>query len=233
MCFTQKHSLFFWILGTGLAAYLKQLGTPLYAWLPVLYFSSMEFLQYLQYFYIDNCEHHVNKALTLLAYVHIAFQGVFINLWYSYFMSESERSAFLKWVIPLSLIAGILMIITRFEWLLPKLGNYATEKCDGEYMCGKDICSYYGGKHVAWRFPLVREGDNYFTPGISLHFFLFFIPILTVAKGKYFLLPLVLLLLGPYLSYRISPHKNEHPAIWCLMFVSHLFITLLKAHKLV
>ena len=46
----------------------------------VFYFFLMEFLQFFQYFWIDDCNSRVNQVLTLLGYAHICGQPYFTHV---------------------------------------------------------------------------------------------------------------------------------------------------------
>ena len=48
--------------------------------LGVFYFFLMEFLQYFQYWYINDCDNYTNRFLTLVGFVHICYQPYFCHL---------------------------------------------------------------------------------------------------------------------------------------------------------
>jgi uncharacterized membrane protein YoaK (UPF0700 family) len=80
--------------------------------------------------------------------------------------------------------------------------------------------------HIAWKLPLFAKSE-YVIPGMSLHFFLFFIPALVA--GLY-IIPIFIFISGPLLGTILTDDSNESPAIWCLFSVLQILIMLSK-HK--
>ena len=71
MCFTQSISFLFGIIGVISSAYFYKNNYPKNAYIPILYFASMEFLQCAQYSVIDDCSSVWNKILTTVGYTHM------------------------------------------------------------------------------------------------------------------------------------------------------------------
>ena len=46
----------------------------------VFYFFLMEFLQYFQYWYINDCDNQMNKILTFVGFAHICYQPYFTHV---------------------------------------------------------------------------------------------------------------------------------------------------------
>lgn len=210
MCFTQPMSLLFAVLGLSASAYLYKKYT--YASISIGYFALMELLQYFQFFYIDKCNNYYNKLLTIIGYIHICFQPIFVNLWFFQFVKKPNYS-----FIYLSLAAALLLlsrlIVTNDKHL-----------CDNtnEPLCGKKTCTFSGKKHLAWNIRLRAPGQYWFTPSIGLHFFMWVIPVLTLFEIK----PLIALLLTlPYFAIFITNNIHEQPAIWCFFSIIQLIIT--------
>lgn len=98
-----------------------------------LYFAVMEALQFLQYFWVDQCGHPMNAALTYLAFIHISLQPLAVN-WY-FFGGEAAgdgpyacsarllhlsgrpahvgaaRQAMARFILRLSLLAAVLLLL--------------------------------------------------------------------------------------------------------------------------
>jgi hypothetical protein len=72
-------------LGTfAVAGMLHIKGRPARCTAILVYFGLMEFLQLAQYAVADRCENSVNKALTMAAFVHTAFQPLVVNFYFLY-----------------------------------------------------------------------------------------------------------------------------------------------------
>jgi hypothetical protein len=66
-------------LGAAAVAVTALRGEPRAIWLTLGYFTVMEGLQALGYTVVDQCDTTANKTVTLLSYLHIVFQPLFIN----------------------------------------------------------------------------------------------------------------------------------------------------------
>ena len=210
MCFSENISLGFSLLGlvSGIYFYNKNI----YASIGILYLSVMEFIQYLQYKVINQCENKYNKLLTYLGYVHICFQPLFVNIWLFAFMKKPNY-IFLY----MSFIAGLLLL-SRVLWVSDK------ELCDvkNEPLCGKETCTIFGERHLAWDIRLRAAGSHWFTPSIGLHFFMIVVPVLVTFELR----PIIaLILLAPYSGMFLTNNKNESPAIWCYTSLMQLLVS--------
>jgi hypothetical protein len=99
-----------------------------------------------------------------------------------------------------------------------------SELCDGknEPLCGTKSCSISGKRHIAWNVRLRAPGKNWFTPSIGLHFFMWFIPVLTIFELKPIL---AILLTGPYLGFLLTNNIHEQPSIWCYTAIAQMLLT--------
>ena len=211
MCFSERMSLCFGLVGLLASYYFANVN--LYAAISIAYFALMEILQYFQYKVINQCNNPINKFLTKLGYIHISFQPLFFNLWLLAF-TEKKDFTFLY----VCFIAGILLS----SRLIGDLKD--DEVCDGrnEPLCGKNTCSFAGEKHIAWNVRLRAPGKYYFTPSISLHCFLWIVPVLLLREMK----PLcAMVLTGPYIGYLMTSNIHEQPAIWCYTFTLQILLT--------
>jgi hypothetical protein len=80
-------SIAFGAAAFAMAAYLHKSGRPFGKVLLFLYFGAMEALQIGQHFVLGDCANIVNRTLTGLAWVHIAFQPLVVN---SYLMANTN-----------------------------------------------------------------------------------------------------------------------------------------------
>jgi uncharacterized membrane protein len=79
MCFDQKTSFLFSILGAFSSYFIYKRTKNFYLTIGSFYFFLMEFLQVFQYHWINKCDSMVNKVLTILGLLHICFQPVFTH----------------------------------------------------------------------------------------------------------------------------------------------------------
>jgi hypothetical protein len=210
MCFSENISL---VIGlTGILSSFYFFKKNIYASLGIGYFALMEIIQFFQYKVIDQCNNDYNKFLTVLGYIHICFQPLFVNLWL-YAFTKKPNFIFLY----MSFFAGLLLMSRLFF-----VEDH--ELCDGnnEPLCGKKTCAFSGNRHIAWNLRLRAPGSGWTTPSIGLHFFMWVIPALSIFQIK----PLLALLLtGPYLGYILTNNIHEQPAIWCYTAIGQMLLT--------
>jgi hypothetical protein len=210
MCFSENMSLAIGL--TGILASLYFYKKNIYASIGIGYFALMEVLQFFQYKVINQCNNKYNKFLTILGYLHICFQPLFINIWLFAF-TTNPNFIFLY----MAFFAGLLLASRLFF-----VKDH--ELCDGknEPLCGKTTCTFSGERHLAWNLRLRAPGKNWFTPSIALHFFMWVTPILVMFQIK----PLLAMLLtGPYLGILLTDNIHEQPAIWCYTGISQMLVT--------
>ena len=210
MCFSANMSLALGLIGIAMSIHLYKKN--IYASIGIGYFALMEIIQYFQYQVINQCNSSYNKFLTILGYLHICFQPLFINIWLFAF-TKKPNVTFLY----MSFIAGLLLASRLFVMKDEDL-------CDtkNEPLCGPTTCSFSGTRHIAWNIRLRAPGKSWFTPSLGLHFFMWVIPTLVAFQINPIL---AMVLTGPYLAVLVSNNIHEIPAIWCFTGIAQMIIT--------
>jgi hypothetical protein len=80
MCFSQAASFSFAALGLTLALYAQLRFKNSSLAVGIFFFFTMELLQGFQYFWIDDCSNPINKALTVVGFLHICLQPYFTHV---------------------------------------------------------------------------------------------------------------------------------------------------------
>lgn len=125
-------------------------GEPRAIWFALGYFTAMEALQAASYAVIDDCGSSANRTITILSYLHIAFQPLLID---AFAMTIAPapvpvRIQRLVYGVAAGCSALILLRLAPVDWLGPCLS--------GEVMCGPAFCVVSGNWHIAWQVPLNR-----------------------------------------------------------------------------
>jgi len=236
MCFTQSMSFSFAVIGMILS-YLMYTNKYYYVSVGILFFSLMELLQGLQYFYIDKCDNYMNKLLTYIGYLHICLQPLFISIWLFEFIDNKKQNYdYLKFIIGICL-AGAILLLSRVFIL------HENTLCDTqtEPLCGEKTCSLSGKYHIIWNIKLRAPGTYYFTPSMGLHFFLYCVPfvVLGIMLKNYKVIALALsTVILPFLLYLIllnsstldenkydNKNKHELASIWCFISIPFIIFT--------
>ena len=103
MCFNKELSLAFSVIGTVVASWLYYQFKNFSAFIGVMYFVLMEFLQFVQYLYIDQCENEWNQFLTVLGFLHICYQPFFTHLLNGSVAKSEKRKYLFSFIRRLSL----------------------------------------------------------------------------------------------------------------------------------
>lgn len=228
MCWSGEASAVLAAVGFGTVGYSAYRDEPKELWIPLAYFSLMEALQAATYRYIDQCGLPENQILTLLGYLHIAFQPFFVNMVALYFVPRRVAQAIRFWVYLIAGAGAVAILLKMYP--LPWLGLC---RRGYESFCGPHVCSLHGDWHISWQIPLNALMSGYSTSVLEwfpwgLHAFAY--------AGVSFLLPAIYgswrfvlfhLLVGPVLADIVTVHPNEYAAVWCLFSIG-LCVSVLK-----
>jgi len=218
MCWSGEASFGLAAVGLGSTAYATYKEESKELVIPLGYFSLMELLQGFTYTWIDQCSLPVNQILTLLGFLHIAFQPFFINLISMYFIPIQVKERIQGFVYAICFITSILMILQMYpyDWGKPcNIGENA--------LCGKRLCSVSGSWHIAWEVPTTHIVNLFSisTKGYMPYIFsAFFLPVL---YGSW-RITLYHWLVGPTLAAMTTSNPNEWPAVWCLFSIGLLLV---------
>eukprot|EP01028_Stygiella_incarcerata_P009021 TRINITY_DN40_c0_g1_i1.p1 TRINITY_DN40_c0_g1~~TRINITY_DN40_c0_g1_i1.p1 ORF type:complete len:243 (-),score=32.60 TRINITY_DN40_c0_g1_i1:54-782(-) len=223
MCFNQPMSLTFALMGLAVAAYVYIVKKNTSMAIGIMYFFGMEFLQFWQYFFIDDCESMVNRVLTYVGFLHICFQPYFTHMMSSSFSKGNSRRVW-NFTMRLCLIAGFYIVFSSA--MAPWSPRPSTEETPSfDWLRGKRLCTYSGVYHLAWSVPLYEP--TYFMPNLFLHFFVMFAPFFAWGSLFMALQGAILFATGPLLSSYITPNLHEQASIWC--FFSIMQVTVMVA----
>lgn len=215
MCWSEGASLAMVGVGAVATVITARRGEPLAIPVTLCFFAVMEGLQAAGYWVIDDCGAPANRSITLLSYIHIALQPIFINAFAMALAGSRISPEKRRLVFALSGLATcfVLLRLVPFEW--------AGQCRAGDTLCGEALCTFAGNWHLAWSLPL---NDMWGALSRLLSDSLPF-PAYTLAV---FVLPLIYgawkfvifhALLGPILAMSLTDNPNEMPAIWCLFSV--------------
>lgn len=222
MCWSAAASVSMVAAGAAVTAIAIARGESKAIWITLGYFTVMEGLQAFGYSVVDSCGTPSNKAVTVLSYLHIVFQPLFINAFAIAIAPYpvGRRMANIAYG-----IAGLSAVIMLARLLpLDQLGTCRP----GEVMCATHFCLVSGEWHIGWQVPL----NGMFNPltnalGTSVQFPTYFLSVFFVPLfyGAWRFVAFHLLS-GPALAWQLTSNPFEMPAIWCLFSIGILFITL-------
>jgi len=193
--------------------------------LGIWYFCAMELLQFFQYFWLDDCAHPMNQFLTVIGFLHIAFQPYFTHLLGGAFITKPSKVAKMTAVRHLSLVAGVFMF-SRYLMATPA---HHIKQCDNvDWLRGERTCTFTGNYHLAWELPMYDA--TYFMPSNFIHFFMMFAPYIIMGPEMW-LHGLILFATGPLLSSYITPNLYEQASIWCFFSIGQVTLATLMLRR--
>lgn len=217
MCWSGEASAALAVGGIGMTIYLIKSGEDKALWLTLFYFTLMELLQAVTYVYIDECHRTINQILTLIGYVHIAFQPFFINMCAMYFIPKTIKTKITPYIYVIC--TGI---VIAFLFKLYPFVNSELCYVNKEAMCGPFLCSYSGNWHIAWQLPLNDLSYQAFIgsqlTGLHTKVYAFGAFALPLLYGSW-RFALCTFILGPCILVFLTDDINEFPAIWCLFSI--------------
>jgi hypothetical protein len=215
MCWSMGASVGMVALGSAATVWTLRRRDPPAVPAAVAWFTVMEGLQVAGYGVVDQCGSGANQAITLLSYLHITFQPLFINA-FAMALIAGGVSAWMRTGVHLAggaSAAIMLLQLYPFDW--------AGTCRPGTALCAAALCTVSGDWHIAWDVPY-----NALVPAIEL------LPGTVWTFPSYmvavFIVPLLYgawrfalfhALAGPVLASLLTSNPNEIPAIWCLFSI--------------
>jgi hypothetical protein len=186
------------------------------------YFSVMEALQAVGYGSIGNCGSPANQTVTLLSYLHIAFQPFFVNAFALALLGAAVATRVRVGVWIACGVSAVVMVLQIYPFA------WAGRCTAGTTLCGETLCLVHGTWHIAWDVPYTALVPHIpIVPGVGISFptYLATAFLLPVAYGAW-RFALYHALVGPVLASLLTSNPNEMPAIWCLFSIGLVFVAL-------
>lgn len=225
MCWNVEASVVMVAAGAVATGMSWHRDAPLAIWGTLGYFTAMEALQVAGYGVLDQCGTVSNQTVTLLSYLHIAFQPVVINLFAMELVPVSVKKRVYWLVLALAAVASALTLLQ----LAPMS---AFGPCvPGTPLCGAALCTVSGTWHIAWDIPyngLMAPVDAAFGMASGFPQYLAAVFVLPLVYGAWRFV-LVHALAGPVLAWGLTSDPNEMPAVWCLFSIGIICIALSPA----
>ena len=206
MCFSEKQSF--------INAIILIIGSifvyPKYRLSIFLIFLALkDLIQGFLYKYQHN--EKLENSLTVLSWIHICFQPLFINIFISYF-SENKYNNYWNIIFIICLLYGIYTLTTLKEFDIQNDPDCIKIDKNDDF-CSKYTTSYIGKYHVAYKFN--RDNDLIFFPIIYL--ILMFVPSLfTNCRILGIIWGLFVILIYIYFN---NIGNGEKAAIWCFLSI--------------
>jgi hypothetical protein len=186
------------------------------------YFTLMEALQLAGYAVLDECGNPLNEVVTLLSFLHIAFQPFVLNAFAMELVPVADKARAKPWVYGACALSTVVMLLQVYPFA------WAGACLAGTTLCGPALCTVAGEWHIAWQVPF----NGLLVPFEALLGTWLGLPTYAAA---FFLLPLAYgawrfvvfhIVAGPILVSQLTRDPNEMPAIWCFFSVGLMLMSL-------
>ena len=175
----------------------------------LIFLASKDLIQGFLYKYQHN--EKLEKNLTILSWIHICFQPLFLNMFISYF-SEKKYNNYWNIIFIICLLYGIYTLTTLKEFDIQN-DHHCIKIDNNDDFCSKYTTSYIGKYHVAYKFN--RDNDRIFFP--IIHLILMFVPSLfTNCRILGIIWGLFVILIYIYFN---DIGNGEKAAIWCFLSI--------------
>lgn len=220
MCWSATASVAMVGLGAAATVITVARGRPSAVPIALGYFTVMEALEAAGYLVIDDCGSPANQSITLLSYLHIAFQPFIINGFALELVPAGVKRRVASWVYVCCALSAVVMLMQLYPF------DWAGVCRPGSTMCGAALCLTSGEWHIAWDIPyngLLRPFEDWLGIDASFPTYALTAFIIPFAYGAWRLV-LFHLAAGPVIASLLTSNPNEMPAVWCLFSIGIMLI---------
>jgi hypothetical protein len=205
MCFSEKQSFInFIILIIGSIYVYPKYRLTLF----LIFLALKDLIQGFLYHYQNN--EKLENILTVLSWIHICFQPLFVNIFMSNF--SQNKNNYWNIIFIICFLYGIYTLTTLNEFDIQNDPDCITKNKKNDF-CSKYTTSYIGKYHIAYKFN--RDNDILFFPIIYL--ILMFIPSLFTNSR---MLGIIWgLFVGLIYIFFNKIGEGEKAAIWCFLSI--------------
>ena len=202
MCFSKTTSLYNFLILTFYAFELQRNNPTLWRlYLPLFYLGLKDLLQYFLY------KEKKKYIYSVLSWVHICFQPLFVNMLLSYF---SKAYQYWNIIFIISIIFGLYQLTNLDVFDIQNEGNFC--KDDNTDFCSDTNGAYMGNYHIGYKFRTKYKYSFLFLP-------LMILPGLFTSSWFQSLLWLFFVLLIKIIFNDINVRDGERGAIWCFLSI--------------
>lgn len=222
MCWSEGASVAMVGIGAVATVITARRGEPAAIPMTLGFFTVMEALQVGGYWVLDDCRLASNRTVTVLSYLHIALQPLFINAFAMAIAPAPVSQAMRRLVYALAGLASLMLLLRLVPF------GWAGSCQPGDPLCGPAFCTVSGNWHIAWEMPLNdmwRALGMPFADVIEFPFYYLAVFAVPLLYGAWRLV-LFHAIFGPILASGLTDNPNEMPAVWCLFSVGLVIVGL-------
>uniref|UniRef100_A0A6C0IEZ5 Uncharacterized protein n=1 Tax=viral metagenome TaxID=1070528 RepID=A0A6C0IEZ5_9ZZZZ len=216
MCYNSEMSFIFAAIGSIVIMYIyfsqnkiKDTGIQYI----LIFYTLMEILQGIQYFYINQCSNIWNKILTEIAYVLVILQPLIWNVYYFSNSNFCDKNIFIT-AIWFSIVWITVNVLSRLLYDKNIFNNMTKLN---SFFASNKVCTKQKKSHLYWEWPSANFYD--FNANFFSYLMIWFIPALISTK---FRSTSIIVIISALLAGAASIYANEgitFTALWCYVSV--------------
>lgn len=188
------------------------------------FYSIMELLQGVQYFYVNQCSNFMNIILTEFAYLLVILQPLIWNIFFYVNSGTLDKQIFLT-AICLSIPWIIVNVLAR---LLYDKNKYPQTKQNSPH-AGDKVCTKRKLSHLFWEWT--SENFQELNANFFMYLMVWFIPALISKKFRNISFVLIVsAVLGAYMTF-LTDEPVVFTSLWCYISVPIVLVVLLVINK--
>jgi hypothetical protein len=227
MCHNPEISALFFFIGVSVSAYVYNYSPSIrktQIHFLLLFYSLMELLQTIQYYYVNKCDNIINRISTEIAYVLVILQPLLWNIFFYINSSKCEKYIFSTAIY----LCLMWMAVNIFARLTYKVINKPQTQEHSVFASDK-VCTRKDNSHLYWTWTsshLYELNANFLT-----YTMLWFIPALS-SSSQYWYALIVMLggVIGAIFGYtnNIQEIYYTFTASWCFISVPIVLAVMAK-----
>lgn len=188
------------------------------------FYSIMELLQGVQYYYVNQCSEFMNIILTEFAYLLVILQPLMWNIFFYVNSGTLDKQIFLT-AICLCIPWIIVNVLAR---LLYDKNKYPQTKQNSPH-AGDKVCTKRKLSHLFWEWT--SENFQELNANFFMYLMIWFIPALISKKFRNISFVLIAsALLGAYMTF-LTDEPVVFTSLWCYISVPIVLVVLLVINK--
>jgi len=228
MCYSTPVSFSFALVGFSVATYLLTNNVLKYNYLSLLlyFYSTMELLQGVQYYYVNECGNTINYLLTEFAYILVIVQPFLWNFFYFSNSNNCDKKIFLTGM-ALSVCWTFVHIFTRLYYTKENGMKYSDSFYATDSNNEKDgVCTKKKKYHLYWQWTSANFYD--LNPTMLMYLLIWFVPALLSNKHRN---SSFIIIMSFFVALFNSYYYNELftiTSLWCYISVPIVLLVILE-----
>jgi hypothetical protein len=224
MCYNSEMSFAFATIGALSLAYIysskNQITTTGIQYI-LIFYTIMELLQGIQYFFVNQCSNMVNILLTEFAYILVLLQPLMWNLFYYFNSTESDKKMFLVAIVSF-IVWMISDVYSRFMY--DKIDINKTKQTG--FFASDKVCTKKQKTHLYWKWTSANLGEMNAT--FLSYLMIWFIPALFSTKFRSTSIIIMVLAAFSALVAKLNNEFFTFASLWCFISVPIVFCVILN-----